>query len=185
MDRQRQREAIYAPVVRAVEELATRLADPDWWRGVLQGIEQWLEISPLGGAIGQWIWLMLIVLVGLCVVALASWGLGWAGRRLWRRLAGRDASAAAGRAGEVEFYRRLEVLLARHGLVRTAGQTQREFAAAAGVRLAAAAGKPRLAGLPCQVADAFYRVRFGRLPLDNPQAQAVEHALSELQEPIT
>jgi len=180
MDRQRQREAIYAPVVRAVEELATRVADPDWWRGVLQGIEQWLEISPLGGAIGQWIWLMLIILVGLCAAALACWGLWWAGRRLWRRLAGRDASAAAGRAENVEFYRRLEVLLARHGLVRTAGQTQREFAAAAGLRLAAAAGQPRLAGLPCQVADAFYRVRFGRLPLDNPQAQAVEHALMEL-----
>ena len=29
--------------------------------------------------------------------------------------------------------------------------------------------------------DAFYRVRFGGLPLDNPQREAVEHGLAELE----
>jgi hypothetical protein len=34
---------------------------------------------------------------------------------------------------------------------------------------------------PHRVVDAFYRVRFGRQTLDNSEAQAVEHALSELE----
>ena len=70
--------------------------------------------------------------------------------------------------------------MARHGLVRTAGQTQREFAAAAGLRVAAIAREPRLAPLAGQVADAYYRVRFGGVPLDNSQAEAVEQALAQL-----
>jgi hypothetical protein len=34
--------------------------------------------------------------------------------------------------------------------------------------------------LPAAIADAFYRVRFGRTPLDNLQTQAVEQALVEI-----
>jgi hypothetical protein len=74
----------------------------------------------------------------------------------------------------------LEVLLARHGLVRAASQTQQEFAAAAGAKIASATGRPQLALVPPRVVAAFYRVRFGRLPLDSSQAEAVEHALAEL-----
>ena len=84
----------------------------------------------------------------------------------------------------MEFYRRLEILLARQGLVRSAGQTQREFAVAAGNKLAGATGQARLALLPGQVVDSFYRVRFGRLPLDSPGTEAVEHALGELEEQV-
>ncbi len=59
-------------------------------------------------------------------------------------------------------------------------QTQREFAQAAGLRLARQSGEQRLAALPALVADAFYRVRFGRQPLDNLQVEAVEQALVEM-----
>jgi hypothetical protein len=93
-----------------------------------------------------------------------------------------NARRLGGRRVEIEFYRRLENLLARHGLVREPAQTQREFAAAAGACLAAVTGKGRLESLPGVVADAFYRVRFGRQPLDNLQAQTVEQALAELLE---
>ena len=41
---------------------------------------------------------------------------------------------------------------------------------------------PQLGRLPGVVAEAFYRVRFGRQPLDSLQAQAVEHAIKELVE---
>ena len=68
----------------------------------------------------------------------------------------------------VEFYRRFEALLARRGLVRPPSQTQREFAARAGRELAQRTGDERLAVLPVQVAEAFYRVRFGGATLDKP-----------------
>ena len=81
---------------------------------------------------------------------------------------------------EVEFYRRLETLLAAQGLVRAAGQTQREFACLAGSNLAAISGESDMALLPARVADAFYRVRFGRLPLDSTESEAVEQALAQI-----
>ena len=41
-------------------------------------------------------------------------------------------------------------------------------------------GETPWAGPPAVIADAFYRVRFGRTPLDNLQTQAVEQALGEI-----
>jgi hypothetical protein len=74
----------------------------------------------------------------------------------------------------------LENLLARQGLVRPAGQTPREFALSAGVRLSRRAGPGEWAVWPLTVVDAFYQVRFGGRPLDKAQTQAVEHALAKL-----
>ena len=111
----------------------------------------------------------------------------WLLVRVVRRLRGRRLRGphrhARGRPIEVGFYRRLETLLARQGLVRAAAQTQREFAAAAGGQLAARTGQAGLAGLPPLVAEAFYCVRFGLAPLDKIQAQAVEHGRSRKSPP--
>ncbi|MCH8924344.1 MAG: DUF4129 domain-containing protein [Planctomycetes bacterium] len=97
-----------------------------------------------------------------------------------RSLLGRPPREAADRRPDVPFYRTLEKMLAREGIRRTASQTQREFAFAAGAQLADRPALGAVAGLPRQVADAFYRVRFGGHALDNTQAQAVEQALAEL-----
>jgi len=103
-------------------------------------------------------------------------------RRLLRRLSAGVGQTARAQRARVEFYRRLEAVLARQGLVRSASQTQHEFALAAGVTIAQAAGRDHLAALPVRVADAFYHVRFGGATLDNRQAQEVEQALAELQQ---
>jgi transglutaminase-like putative cysteine protease len=81
----------------------------------------------------------------------------------------------------VAFYERLETMLQRQGLVRLPGQTQREFAAAAGGRLADLPHLQPVAGVPRRVAEAFYRVRFGGAPLDSREEQAVEQALRDLE----
>ena len=81
---------------------------------------------------------------------------------------------------ELEFYRRMEVLLARHGLVRRPGQTQQQFAASAGAQIAQSAGQPGLESVPVTVAEAFYQVRFGRRPLDTHQSETVEQALATI-----
>ena len=100
--------------------------------------------------------------------------------RMGRSLLGRPPREAADRRPDVPFYRTLEKMLAREGIRRTASQTQREFAFAAGAQLADRPALGAVAGLPRQVADAFYQVRFGGHALDNTQAQAVEQALAEL-----
>jgi hypothetical protein len=127
-------------------------------------------------------WLVLVAVgVVLAMLVLAA---AWLLARLARRFRGRRGAGrfvqSRGRRIEVGFYRRFEAILARQGLVRAAAQTQREFAAVAGRLLAARTGEDRLAALPTVVTEAFYRVRFGRAPLDKIQAQAVEHALVEI-----
>ena len=62
--------------------------------------------------------------------------------------AGQETTAgSARRRTQIEFYRRFETLLARRGIAPRPGQTQREFAAAAGAQLAllrqrSAVGRP-------------------------------------------
>lgn len=179
LDCERQRNAIYQPIGRALRAVWRELTNADRWRAMYDALLAALHLGQLSGAAA---WLTVAV-AGILVAAMLS-GTGWLLWRLVRRLrarwAGNHAGRPRGRRTEIEFYRRLESLLARQGLLRAVGQTQREFAEAAGLRLALAAGEPRLAGLPGVVADAFYRVRFGRQPLDNLAVQAVEHALAEL-----
>jgi hypothetical protein len=64
--------------------------------------------------------------------------------------------------------------------VRSAGQTPREFARHAGRQLATASGRPELAGRALDVAEAYYRVRFGREALDEPTTHFVQQVLREL-----
>jgi hypothetical protein len=79
------------------------------------------------------------------------------------------------------FFHRLERLLARRGVVRRPGQTHYEFARRAGRELAARGSDAQAVAAPEALAAAFYQVRFGRLPLDAAQAQAVEQALAAVQ----
>ncbi len=176
MDRHRQRTAIYEPIVEGVKDAWRNVRDPAWWRRLLTLIGGALDLRHIGG------WLRAGL---LAVVALV--GIRFFGRRfrrmfgaLGRLLPGQRTRLARGARAEIAFYRRLEALLARHGMIRTASQTQREFAAAAAAALRADGSAAPLAPLPGEVAEAFYRVRFGHAPLDAERAQAVERALLEL-----
>jgi hypothetical protein len=81
----------------------------------------------------------------------------------------------------VPFYRRLLAILARRRRLRPLPvQTPREFGAAAGQVLAAAATTRPLAALPVQVADLLYRVRYGGRPLSADEGCALERRLDEL-----
>ena len=177
MDRGRQRSAIYDPIVRAVKQAFKCLSDPDWWRDLM-----WKTLDALNVAKGglHWFWAGIALVVGLPATVYIGRRVGRALRWFWWRVIRRAGPPDRGGPAGVEFYRRLEVLLARQGITRRPGQTQREFADAAGVQIAQSTGHLRLAPLPGRVAEAFYQVRFGRLTLDNDQARAVEHALDEL-----
>lgn len=173
MDPAQQRRAVYEPAMQALKDTGRNLLDPDWWWSLLRSL---VEID-----VGRWFrWQvglasMAVMLVMVLVYRAARRVLPWVLARF-----GAAQTARASRLSQVEFYRRLEAILSRYGLVRSPSQTQREFAMAAEVRLVESTGDRRLAALPLQVAEAFYRVRFGRQSLDNSQAEAVEQALKEL-----
>jgi hypothetical protein len=84
-------------------------------------------------------------------------------------------------ATRVEFHRRLEALLARHGYRRLPGQTPREFATVTGGQLAESAALRPAAPLPRRLVEAFYRVRFGHHPLMPDEAAEIGRALDELE----
>jgi transglutaminase-like putative cysteine protease len=103
----------------------------------------------------------------------------WHHFALWRRQRLQSEQRAERRV--VEFYERLERLLAEAGIKRADNQTQREFASLAGARLAALGPEADgLTGLPGEVVEAFYRVRFGETALDPDRTTAIDQGLTRL-----
>ncbi len=178
MDRPRQRQAIYRPVVGAVRQAADALTDADWWKALWASLRRQY-------ALGNWMAIALVVLILLVAGAGVAYGVYRAQRALrrrWQRRVGRrQPRGLHRRLGTVGFYRRLEAVLGRLGIHRGASQTQREYAEAARQRFSASEQSSHLAPLPALVVEAYYRVRFGNQPLDKAQAEAVEHALSQLE----
>ncbi|MGA2796661.1 MAG: DUF3488 and transglutaminase-like domain-containing protein [Thermoguttaceae bacterium] len=176
---ERQRNAIFQPIVRACTFLYKSISDAQAWRNLFTRIGNALRLSGLPGAIA-WGLLVATSLAGSALLAISGWIAWRLADKLWRRLSGRQPKSRHGPQIEVEFYRRLEGLLAKRGLVRRAAETQREFANFAGSALAVGSGESGLQLMPLSVAEAFYKVRFGRLPLDNTQSEAVEQALARI-----
>ena len=89
-----------------------------------------------------------------------------------------DASDDAS-VSSVPFYRQLEEVLSRHGMVRATSQTPREFVANAEPVLKARLPE-RLQRLPRLVADRFYDIRYGDLRLSSSEVNSVNSLLTEL-----
>lgn len=178
MDSPRQREAIYRPTVEAIERNVKRLTDREWWRRTLTSTARWFH--GVAARLGLW-WLpAVLVVVGMLLFFACRW-LGLAPRRLLGRLTGQADGTTKSQRSRVEFYRRLETVLARQGLNRAPHQTQREFASQASLTLAQTTGQAELSALPSQIAEAFYGVRFGGIALGAEEAEAIEAALARLE----
>jgi len=185
MDRPRQRVAIYQPVADALRALVRNVADPEWWRGWgrrLAGVLGLARWTPGNGwfswRTAAWWGLCGAAAIGLYRIlraAAARWIIPWLHARGKRR---RAALAS------VAFYRRFEALLARHGFARHRSQTQRDFALTAAAALERRAAGSRLAEPAAVVAEAFYRVRFGGVPLEDAELRAVETALARIAESL-
>jgi len=177
----RQRQGIYDPLAQGVSAAVDNIVSRQVWQERMR----WLSSSPLGtfwewyrrhwfswrgGLVAAAFSFALIstyLAVRWLLDALRRWGLVGGSR-------GRDEPV-------LEIYRRLEAALRARGLERQAGQTAREFALAAGGELAEDIEHHRVAHLPRRIVDTFHRVRFGGQTLDNSEAEAVEHALSDLE----
>ncbi|MAG92436.1 MAG: hypothetical protein CMJ48_01615 [Planctomycetaceae bacterium] len=100
----------------------------------------------------------------LCLLS----GCVWLGRRLFRLWAGVRERRELWRlraTTPVAFYERFRTLVAEHGLVREAAQTQREFALTVQGRLKPLLWESKLADFPLEISRLFYDVRFGAAQL--------------------
>jgi transglutaminase-like putative cysteine protease len=131
------------------------------------GLVAWLlPLAQLAGRLPVPTWLL-----GLAVLPI---GLGFL--RLAQRWRGRR-KAKTGKTGAF-FGRLLAILARRRGLRPASHQTPHEFAEAAASALGAIPWE--LKALPVQVADLYYRVRFGDKPLTKVEAKAVDGELARL-----
>ncbi len=176
----RQDKAIYQPLADFWHALQRLFSDPKktlfdtakhFWHWLFGGGEagagklDWYVVAALG------------VLIALAVVLLKL--IRWMARLISRRWGRRGTGRVQRAIAAVEFYRRLEALLARQGLRRLPQQTQREFVATAVGKLHSRLGPSHVAGLR-QLAETFYGVRFGGVALDSGQSQIVEQGLVEI-----
>jgi len=181
LNAKRQKQGIYEPLAAGIEAGVENMTSVEGWQGRLRTLEESRAGKFWGWYRRHWFsWRGGLVAIGfsLGIVALflaARKLLGVARRRWWGR------NQALPIAPVLEMYRRLEESLARVGLIRSASQTAYEFALAAGGELAERVEHRGVSHLPRRIIDSFYRVRFGGVPLDKQEAQAVEQALAELE----
>jgi transglutaminase-like putative cysteine protease len=163
-------------------------ANPERQREALSRL--WASLDPAGrlSAVGDWVgdsfrgrfWAKAGFWVLTLSAALVLWKLG----RRFRPGPGR--APAQGAAIGVGFYARLLAIFARRCDLRPRpGQTAREFGAAARERLEQIPAAIGLAGLPGQVADLFYQVRFGGRELPDAQGRDIQRQLDRLDQALT
>lgn len=180
MTSNQQQRVIYDPLTtNAAELLRSFLGDPGQRQplmtrvaGIFRSIWTWLQgnwFSWKGGLVAMGVSLVLVGLYRL----LASWV---AAMRRWLQRRQHTASRT-----RVEFYQRLENLLAGYGYQRPPGQTHREFAMATGGQLAETPQLRQAAPLPRRLVDVFYRVRFGHHELSTSEAEEISRTLEELE----
>ena len=177
LDPERQQAALVTPV-------ATLLDVTDWTAyfggfsrltAAASGIKQWLG--------GHWFsWRAGVAAMFACAFL---WGLRQLATMLVRRLRPwwhrrRQAAIRRRKSIRVAFYERLEQLLARLDIYRSASQTQREFVAAA-TRLMDGRLQQEAAPLMDTVIEAFYRVRFGGSALTDIEVHNVDASLGRLE----
>lgn len=119
-----------------------------------------------------------IAIVGGCIFLIPAALLA---RRRWRGARDMTPEQATQRklARVTPFHGRLLALLALHGMTPKTGQTAREFAAEARTQLARSVAHAE-AIVPLQIAEAYYRVRFGDLAATDAELRELDESLNRL-----
>jgi transglutaminase-like putative cysteine protease len=187
----RQRDSVFEP-------LSTQVASaPDWLEP--SRFQAWLQRKDPNKyhrqrereSLINWRIVMLSsIVVGLTILGVRAGAAFFSHFRWSSLLVWLGRGQKRGALGPPTFYRRLEGLLARLGLVRTAGQTPREFARLAAATLAKRLAErdgadlpelgPEVAALPGKIVEAYYHTRFGHAQLDDEQLAVIEQALDQL-----
>jgi hypothetical protein len=159
----RQEQLLYEPIRALVKEAREGFRI---MRGALLNALRWLTDFPSPTAIFSvkgFVVSCLVMLLTLVCYSVFRRLLGLLGRRLGGRFDAADAPS-----GALAAYVRLVRVLEQYGIQRPATETPREFARRASVllgdRILDGEGRP-LTDVPGRVVEAFYRVRYGALPL--------------------
>jgi hypothetical protein len=166
---ERQRDAIYRPLA----QIATNVEELVGEGEGIPAVWRWLRTNAL--TFRGVLILFAVTAVAVFVVRRLMWLIAAVLRK-------RSSRAKAGKQRvRVDFYERLEEILARYGLVRSKQQTPLEFALVAGAQLVAETATRPHATLPRRIVEAYYRVRFGQQALEAHEAETVGRQLASLE----
>ncbi len=168
---------IYRPLSAAFGWFAKHVFRIDYWKRLLP--EMWDAYKRFFQELrhGQWkIGATLLLLGPPILLGIVLLGLLRLVYRVFRnRLFSGIRNVVSDRRATVQFYRRLEKILAKFDMHRAESQTQAVFLRECALRL------PQPVPLET-VAEAFYRVRFGRRQLDDGEVAEIETTLERLAE---
>jgi len=160
-DGDRQNRLVYAPMKEMVREIQRQYRKLGEWLKKGFALFHFRDVSSFISIRGFFVTFIACTLLA----GLAHLGIRLA-RLVMRWLRGPEVDKTSMSAGLL-FYRRMAQLLAEHDLDRMPAETQSEFARRAGMFLTGRGpATETVCGVPQQVVDAFYRVRFGRLELE-------------------
>ena len=182
MTYEHQRRALYEPIGEGLKSIVEQVTSPFGSSG--REVARFLS-DPRR-------WFSLRTFVATAVLCLIIVGL----RRLWRRFWPEHQSlraflwelvcrlrrwlSAGSRPERIEFYERFATIMARNGLRRQRHQTPLEFAAACQLRLNELLTKNGLETFPDDLVRLFYRVRYGKNPISDPERTVIEDSLLRL-----
>lgn len=178
LNEKRQRKAIYQPIQQAFKSMATIMFSRELWAARWQAIRARFR----GDVFTQEN--VRDAVIAVAVLTVAFYAVRFAGRLVWGFFAASWRGSSRRRRPQVEFYRRLERTLAKHGIRRARAQTQFEFAQLAADQIRARVTDTAVAEIPVNVVNLFYRVRFGAGRLDNVEVQRLENWLVTLQQSL-
>ena len=183
---ERQQNAIYLPLWQYLSSAWSMVRSPQAWQDFYASLRRLVAIDAVAWLKGNWFsWRAGVAAMLISGLVMVLYRLVYLPLqiRVARLLARRTRKLHQRR--RVDFYERLEHLLARHGLRRAAHQTPREFAAAAGGQLAESYRAIHLAAVPRRLADAYYRVRFGGQQLPARELEGIHRELSQLEDALS
>lgn len=176
-----QRDRIYSPV----QDAATAV-----WKSI-KGDQQereslWQSLKKFLTSPEEWI----SIKGGLVTFVLLTVGAGgyFGTRRLvrWaRNLSIQRREQDAANLFAVEFYERFRALCARIGMEREQSQTQREFGADVETEWREPLEADRATGIPAELTEMFYRVRFGNHSLSTGEMAEMETRLAALERALS
>lgn len=190
LNRERQRSSFYTPFWERMSQSVSRMFDPEQWREwsaatLSKLLRRWGIVNELGDfgwrmIVGVMVVFVMSILVARALVRIARGLARWCWRFLsklapWLPRRSRHAARRS-----VDFYERLERLLARKGVRRPEHQTPRELLSTAEQAAPIAEHRALWSKAAWQIVDAFYQVRFGGVVLDKTQRQQIDHALREV-----
>ncbi|MCE9604735.1 MAG: DUF3488 and transglutaminase-like domain-containing protein [Planctomycetia bacterium] len=179
MDSMLQQESIYQPLIETASESWSTLTSSAAWEKRFVETKDFLDPSNRTFDDAR-LYCAIVGLITLFVLFAIIYGRKIRIRRKSTSPPGRTYRKGAVSSPEVDFYVRLEKALQSIPFGRPGNQTQREFAAAAGDKLASNAGSKSVTAVPRMIVDAYYRVRFGSQALSATEQADLEAALGDL-----